>query len=75
MTVVLLLVKSFMKDALELVTPVSRLFTQSKKLLVLTWFTDCKENNKKAMKFMISSEDENLLFLQPYLKLFMLESV
>ena len=24
---------------------------------------------------MISSEDENLLFLQPYLKLFMLESV
>lgn len=49
--------------------------TQSKKLLVLTWFTDCKENNKKAVKFMISSEDENLLFLQPYLKLFMLESV
>ena len=75
MTVVLLLVKSFMKDALELVTPVQKAVTQSKKLLVLTWFTDCKENNKKAMKFMISSEDENLLFLQPYLKLFMLESV
>ena len=49
--------------------------TQCKKLLVLTWFADCEENNKKAMKIMISSEDENLLFLQPYLKLFMLESV
>ena len=49
--------------------------TQCKKLLVLTWFADCEENNKKAMKIMISSEDGNLLFLQPYMKLFMLESV
>lgn len=48
--------------------------TQSKKLLVLTWFADCEENNKNAMKIMISSEDEKLLFLQPYLKLFTLES-
>ena len=74
MTVALLLVRSFMKDALELVTPVSRLALSVRNFLSLL-FADCKENKKKAMKIMISSEDENLLFLQPYLKLFMLESV
>ena len=39
--------------------------TQCKKLLVLTWVADCEENNKKAMKIMMSSEDESLPFLQP----------
>ena len=39
--------------------------TQCKKLLVLTWVADSKENNKKAMTILMSSQDESLPFLQP----------
>ena len=39
--------------------------TQCKKLLILTCVADCKENNKKAMMILMSSQEDRLKFLQP----------